>query len=341
MRELDCSGEWFTYRRLHKSFTKTAFTLLLLCYSQISFGQVTSDFSASTTEGCSPLVVCFTDLSTGNPTSWLWDFGNGNQSPDRNPCAIYIVPGTYTVSLTVSKSGSSDTKTVTNLITVFQDPTANFSASDTLGCSPKTITFTDLSTPGDAAIVSWNWDFGDGNTSTQQNPIANYTNPGCYRVVLFIQDANGCTHEYSVDDLICILPAPTADFEAVPNFSCTYPADITFTNLSSGGSGVTYLWDFGDSQTSAQENPTHTYTSAGSYTVELTITDAAGCSNTKTRADYLLIGALAPDFSASPTSGCGNVNVNFTDQTPAGANITDWYWDFGDGSFSTVQKHFP
>src|SRR5688500_9654130 len=82
------------------------FLFLWLLFQNNTFAQVTSDFSASVTQGCSPLVVCFTDLSTGNPDTWLWNFGNSNLSPDENPCAIYITPGTYTVSLTVSNGGS-------------------------------------------------------------------------------------------------------------------------------------------------------------------------------------------------------------------------------------------
>ncbi|GIV32628.1 MAG: hypothetical protein KatS3mg031_0163 [Chitinophagales bacterium] len=311
--------------------------LWLLLGSQ-AFAQLKADFSASVTQGCSPLVVCFTDLSTGSPTSWSWNFGNNNLSPDRNPCAIYIVPGTYTVSLTVSNSGGSDTKTVHAMITVFANPTANFTASKTTGCVPEAITFTDLSAPGDAPIVSWRWDFGDGNTSTAQNPTNLYTNPGTYTVVLVVRDANGCEHRKTLSNYITILPAPQVNFTAAPDFACSYPAAITFTSQVSGSQITGYLWDFGDGTTSTQQNPVHTYIAAGSYTVSLTVSNSGGCSDTKSKPDFLVIDHLQADFSVNRTSGCGSVNVSFTDQSVSSGTIVSWAWDFGDGATSSVKN---
>jgi len=328
-----------SFRKLWKLTLRTAFLLFLWFFFQNNaYAQITANFSASVTQGCSPLVVCFTDLSTGNPDTWLWNFGNGNLSPDHNPCAIYIVPGTYTVSLTASKGADSDTKTVNALITVFANPVANFSPSKTLGCAPESITFTDMSAPGDAAIVSWRWDFGDGNTSTQQNPTNNYTNPGTYSVVLEVTDANGCEHRYTRNNLITILATMTVNFSAAPTFACSYPATINFTDLSSGNMLNSWSWDFGDGNTSTQQNPTHTYTAPGSYTVALTVTNAGGCSKTTTKSNFLVVDDLHADFSVSDTSGCGNVNVNFSDESIADGVITSWNWDFGDGNTSTVQN---
>lgn len=317
---------------------RTAFFLLLwiLLQNNVS-AQVTADFSASVTQGCSPLVVCFTDLSAGNPDTWLWSFGNSNFSPDRNPCAIYIAPGTYTVSLTASNGSGSDTKTVNAMITVFANPTVNFSASNTTGCAPETIAFTDLTALGDAPLVSWRWDFGDGNTSTQQHPVNTYTNPGVYTVVLEVIDANGCTHSKSINNMITILATPIVDF-SVSGGSCTVPANLTFTDHTSGTMITGYFWNFGDGTTSTLQNPTHTYSSAGPYAVSLTVTNSAGCTGTKTMNNVSGAGGIQADFSVDDTAGCGSVSANFTDQSTSSGTIISWTWDFGDGGTSSVQN---
>src|SRR5438067_2425488 len=89
-----------------------------------------ANFSATPLSGCSPIVVQFTDLSTGNPTSWNWNLGNNTTSTLQNPSTIYLNPGTYTVTLTVSNAGGSNTKTVTSYVTVLASPIANFKADD-------------------------------------------------------------------------------------------------------------------------------------------------------------------------------------------------------------------
>jgi len=337
-RGLAVGGKTRALKKATLYILRTAlFLLLWIVLQNNSHAQVTSDFSASITQGCSPLVVCFTDLSTGNPGTWLWNFGNSNLSPDQNPCAIYINPGTYTVSLTVSNGSGSDTKTVNAMITVFANPVVDFSADNALGCAPKNITFTDHTTIGDAPIVSWRWDFGDGNTSVQQNPTNTYTNPGVYSVTLEVRDANGCEHSKRIDNMVTILASPDVDF-TMSGSSCAFPATITFTNQTTGSQITDYFWNFGDGNTSTQENPVHTYSAPGSYDISLMVTNAAGCSATKTISDFSGSGSLFADFSVDDTSGCGSVSANFDDESSSSGTITSWHWDFGDGGTSTVQN---
>ena len=121
-----------------------------------------ANFTGSPLAGCSPLIVNFTDQSTGNPSSWSWDFGNGNTSSLQNPSASYFSPGTYTVKLTVTNLNGSNTLTRTQYITVYESPTINFSASPLSGCYPLHVQFTDLSTAGPGNTnVSWDWDYQD------------------------------------------------------------------------------------------------------------------------------------------------------------------------------------
>ncbi|MCB0840468.1 MAG: PKD domain-containing protein, partial [Bacteroidetes bacterium] len=147
----------------------TIFAFVILFPFQSS-AQVTADFSANAVSGCSPLTVQFTNLSSGPITTYFWDFGNGNTSNLPSPGVIYLNPGTYNVSLTVSDGVNSDVMVKNAFITVFQDPAANFAASVTSGCAPLTVSFTDMTTLGDAPITSWSWDFGDGNVSSSSSP---------------------------------------------------------------------------------------------------------------------------------------------------------------------------
>jgi len=113
--------------------------------------QVTADFTADRTSSCSPLLVRFTDLSTGNITSWKWSLGNGNISTQKNPGAIYLTPGFKTITLIVSDGVTSDTITKTNYLQVFQNPEANFGVSSTTGCAPKQRTNCKL------VVGFWRW----------------------------------------------------------------------------------------------------------------------------------------------------------------------------------------
>src|SRR6478735_4073902 len=140
----------------------------------------TASFTATPTSGQYPLPVQFTDTSTGGATSWSWDFGDGGSSSLTNPTHTYAAAGTYTVSLHVSNSKGSDTSTQTDFVTVAdQPPIAGFTASPTSGQYPLSVQFTDTSVKHPTA---WAWDFGDGGTSTAQNPSHTYTTPGDYAV---------------------------------------------------------------------------------------------------------------------------------------------------------------
>jgi len=138
-------------------------------------------FTASPTSGLAPLAVTFTDASTGGPIAWLWNFGDGGTSTGQNPVHTYNSAGTYTVTLTASNADGEDTETKTNLITVLTQPMAAFAANITEGDAPLAVRFTDQSTGN---VTAWAWDFGDGSTSTEQNPIHTYESTGNYSVTL-------------------------------------------------------------------------------------------------------------------------------------------------------------
>lgn len=315
-----------------------AITGFLLFFSTQGHAQVSAGFTNAPSSGCSPLVVQFSDLSTGPVSSWFWDFGNGNTSTLQNPAAVYVTPGTYTVTLTVSDGSNNDTQTQANLITVFQNPTANFNASTpTNGCAPLTVCFTDLSTPGSGAINQWLWDFGDGNNSTQQNPCHTFSLAGSYTITLVATDVNGCQNTFQITNFVNVSNTPTATFTGGPLSACDPPLTVNYTNNSSGGAApLTYQWNFGDGNTSTQTSPSHTYTNYGAYNVTLIATDANGCADTLVRPAYVNINNIQAGFTSDTTVICEGQAINFTDTSFGGPNL--WTWDFGDGGTSNQQN---
>ncbi len=291
-----------------------------------------ANFTGNPREGCASLTVNFADLSENNPSSWSWSFGDGGTSTQRNPSHTYTNPGTYTVSLTATNSSGSDTETKTNYITVRQRPAAKFSATPTNGCASLTVQFTDQSTGNP---TSWNWTFGDGGTSTAQNPSYTYTNPGTYTVSLTVSNQCGLDTETKTD-YITVLPKPSADFVGTPTKG-EAPLTVQFTDNSTGNP-TSWSWNFGDGGTSTQQNPSHTYTNPGTYTISLTATNDCG-SDIETKSDYIEVKhPKNADFTWSSESPKEDEEVQFTDQSTPQEGIVSWSWDFGDGNTSTEQN---
>ncbi|MES1220996.1 MAG: PKD domain-containing protein, partial [Bacteroidota bacterium] len=306
------------------AFTFTSFTVC----AQVPV----ANFTASPIVGCSPLFVTFQDLSSGNPTSWVWDFGNGNTSTLQNPSSIYLTPGKYTVVLTVKNANGANTLTRSQYIEVYEIPTVSFTASKTNGCFPLKVQFTDNSSAGAGnSSTAWFWDFGDGSVSTQQNPVHTYTASGSFAVTLKVTNDKGCYRVATVPNYIQTLA------ELVPGFTnnqpavCQPPADVTFTNNSFGPGALSYQWNFGDGATSTDSSPLHTYTVKGLYDVSLVVISSTGCTDTLIKTKLIPVGTYSPTFSA-PDTVCINSSAAFTNtSSPVPTGVT---WDFGDGTTS-------
>jgi PKD repeat protein len=220
---------------IRQSICLTLFVLLLGSTGGRLFAQVTANFTSNVTSGCSPVVVSFNSTtSTGTITSWLWDLGNGNTSTVQNPTDIYSIPGTYTVTLTVTGVGGSDTRMMVNYITVFQRPDVIIGASPQSGCVPLGVQFTNNSIAYPGPFTSLIWDFGDGNTSNSANPPHTYSVPGTYNVLLSTIDNNGCAATNSVPTTINVSTPINANFSFGLVGSCGAPVTANFTDISTG-----------------------------------------------------------------------------------------------------------
>ena len=288
-----------------------------------------ANFSGTPTSGCVPLTVSFTDLSSNDPTSWSWDFGDLGTSSAQNPNHTYTSAGTYTVTLTATNAYGSDDEVKTGYITVIDVPTAGFTGSPRSGEVPLTVNFTNTS----SGAASYSWDFGDTGGSTQTNPSHTYTEAGTYTVVLTATNACGSDIHTEPDYITVTCTPPVAGFVGSPT-SGEAPLAVNFTDQSTGA--TSWSWDFGDTQTSSQQSPTHEYTDAGTYTVTLTATNSCG-SDDEVKTDYITVTCTPPvaDFVGSPTSGDYPLTVNFTDMS---TGATSWQWDFGDTETSTAQN---
>jgi gliding motility-associated-like protein len=310
-----------------RSYTKRTILLLatLFCFISV-FAQPKADFNASVTAGCSPLVVNFTDASTGNPTEWLWNLGNGTVSTNDNPSVIYVTPGTYTVKLRVRGAGGEDSITKVNYITVYAKPTINFSASPVSGCIPLDVNFTDSSIAGSGIIQNWVWDFGDGTSSIDQNPVHTYNSSGSFNVSLFVVNSFGCQQSLIKQSLIQPSDSIHADF--IYNYTniCEPPTLVNFTNTSSSAAPLTYAWDFGNGSQSSATDPSQTYNVSGTYNVRLIASNAGGCSDTIIHP--ISIGNVSAGFTL-PQGACINEPTVMSDSSsPVAVSAT---WDFGDG----------
>ncbi|MCI5058635.1 MAG: PKD domain-containing protein [Flavobacteriales bacterium] len=297
--------------------------------------------NASFVANSNNLIASFFDGSA-NTTSWSWAFGDGNSSAVQNPTHTYAASGTYNVCLTASNTNGCPNSTTCMNVTV-QDssgtggglpPTANMALSANSVCQGNQINFYDQSANNP---TSWQWTFQGGTpaTSNQQNPVVSYNFPGTYDVSLIVANANG------VDTIenagwITVHQQPNPSFASSINSLL-----VNFTDLSVGASS--WSWNFGDGSTSSLQSPTHTYSSAGTYTVCLTVHNA-GCGNA-TQCDSITVsgggGGQAPSaaYSVSNNNVCEGNSVQFFDQSTN--NPQAWSWTFQGGSPATSNLQNP
>ena len=247
----------------------------------------------------SPQSICFGSGFTlsgsvgGSATGGTWSGGSGTFSPNATtlnavytPSAADTVGGSVTLTLTSSGTGPCPFASSNVTLSFYPAPVVNFIVDDPDGCPVHCATFTDLSTvTGGGSIVSWNWNFGDGGSSTVQNPTHCYQNTGVYDVTLTVTTNNNCSATYTIIHMVNVFAIPVAAFNPNPNPASIFDGNITMNNQSS--SDVTYWnWNFGDGDTLAPltSSPTHLYptTTPGTYNVTLIVHNVHGCYDTIT-----------------------------------------------------------
>jgi gliding motility-associated-like protein len=289
--------------------------------------------------GCTTSPVVFTDTTNGNGRpviKYLWDFGDGAKADSNNPVHTYSTGGYYPVKFAVITDIGCLSDTVSQNIKIFNPPAAAFSLQSA-ACLNKAITFTDNSTnSAGGTLVKWYWNFGDNTTivKTDNNPVEHtYTSTGTYNVSLQVEINSGCkstvtTIPVAVNDLpmanftepaIC-LSDPVAQF-----YDSSYIAD-------NSQAAFTYLWNFGNGQTSSQKDGKSNYITAGIYDVKLTVTSNNGCVKDTTK-KFTVNGAVPlAGFSVNKASVlCSNKQISITDESTVdfGSIIrTEIYWDY-------------
>ena len=290
-----------------------------------------ADFTASVTEITAGESVQFTSQAQRAETyQWTFEGGSPASSSLANPSVNYMAPGQYTVKLQVSNESGSDIKTRTALITVKALSTvADFSASHRTIQAGSQVSYTDQSTQNP---TSWNWTFAGGSpaTSTAQNPTVTYNEPGTYAVSLNVTNAGG-THEVSRTGYITVVrKAPVAAFTASTN-TILAGESVSFGNQSTDAVSFEWTFEGGSPATSNLENPEVVYAQAGTYSVQLKVTNESG-SDLKVMESAITVKNLPveADFSVSETNIMIGESITFTDFSRN--NPTSWEWTFEGGS---------
>ncbi len=259
-------------------------TVVADAFSQPSFTATPANICSGDT-----VLITFTgNAATGATPAWNWGGGTVLSGSNLGPYAIKYTTG-GTIQLILNNNTCADTAALRSIV-VTPSPIASFTPSATQACTPATISFTNNSQNG----TTYNWDFGDNTTSTDQTPIPHlYSNSNSYSVILTV--ANGSCTALSAPQIIRVVDPPSADFSSAPDVTATplqiSQAQFGFTNLSSGA--TSYKWLFGDNDSSTVANPIHRYTRAGLFTVTLVAINSLGCTDTFSKGPYIII----PDSS--------------------------------------------
>ena len=278
------------------------------------------------------LSVQFQNQSFGEDLNFYWDFNDGTGSSEENPLKVYDFPGIYDVKLTVVKQDMSCSSDFISTVFVGDTLINNCFAMfyHTVNPNSNSVSFYDYSM-GNPTV--WEWNFGDGTTSAEQNPVHSYAENGVYEVNLKIENpATQCISSYMsyvyIGDTIV---NPCQAFFGT--FQGSNPFEIVFVDKSMGDI-ASWVWDFGDGTVSSEQNPVHVYSTAGVYFVTLTIqTTDNSCTSVYTQEVFVgnTPGCMAY-FEALPTPE--GATTYFFNNLSLG-NIDTYYWDFGDGNSST------
>ncbi|RFS24620.1 PKD domain-containing protein [Chitinophaga silvatica] len=286
----------------------------------------TPSFTADKTQSCTaPLTVNFFNSTVNNspdPVTYTYDYGDGTTGQDFQH--TYTQEGRYTVTLTAHTPSCSKPLVKKDYI-VIEKIKPSFTASNQ--CAGQSVIFTNTTMPIPANVL---WTFPDGTTQFTNNAVKQFNAPGDY-IIKMKATIGACEEE--ITQTIHINPSPTIDPVATPQSSCTAPFTTQFNAQSANA--TSWNWTFGDGSTSNAENPPHTYTQPGSYSISLKATNAEGCTQTISKTNYISI--VQPQATIQPDviEGCIPLAVNFNASINIPEPIASYEWDFGDGTTGT------
>jgi PKD repeat protein len=278
-----------------------------------------------------------------DPLSYLWIFGDGDQSIEPNPVHVYNAPGEYQVTLTVTDiDGASDTDSTK--CTLQNKPPIIILNGPYSVKEGEQITFNTTGTHDpDGEIVSYLWDFDDGTKSTQTQPTHTYSEKGDYTIELLVTDNYEAETKVTVKCTVSENKPPTSN--ANGPYTSNAEEEIYFTStgtIDPDDTELYYLWDFGDGTTSISPDPIHSYLEEGTYSVTLIVSDPSGSSDTDTTTSTIAPPLPKPPIAETngPYNGYKNKPIQFSSKNsndPDG-EIVEYLWDFGDGQYSKDQS---
>jgi len=292
-------------------------------------GPLSARAGAAPTAGDAPVTAAFFGSASGGtlPYSFTWSLGDGTTSNAQNPSHLYVTAGTYTATLTVTDA-QNHSAAAQATVDVSPTLTASDSVSPGSGTAPLPVAFT-ANTSGGKAPFSYRWAFGDGATSISQNPAHSYGVPGTFTVSLMVTDANGSV--VPVAPLtVNVAAGPLVASAASATSSGDAPMAAALSGSLTGGTPpYTFAWNLGDGTTSSQSSVNHTYTSAGSYSARLTVTDSHGVTS-QASVQLTVYPALSISTTAMPAAGEAPLLVGFTASASGGLAPYSYTWGFGD-----------
>ncbi len=288
----------------------------------------TAVITVNDTSTCNPGFSFQFNALMSNAVSWTWMFGDGNQSNLLNPSHVYADTGYFDVGLVMTSSnGCTDTVLMDDLVHIKWNPVPVVTLSADSGCIPHYLAMQTAYYPQ----TGYQWDLGNGITRNGSSVYYTYATAGIFPITLTVSYSSGCQQTVSAGPVYAF-DRPVFTYGMTNNNGCA-PLTVQFVN-NNAAANYTWLWDFGDGTTSALPVPTHTYSSAGIYQVSLTATSPSGCTHGFPLSDKVRVFAPSAAFTADLISGCPPLTVNFTNNS---SGASSFFWDFGDGTTSTVQ----
>lgn len=282
---------------------------------------------ASQTTGNAPLTVQFdASDSSGQIDSYNWDFGDGQLGTGRIVTHTFTAAGEYQVRLlVVGPGGQSAAQAAITAVRPPDAPVASFTANPTSGDIPLTVQFDAAGSTG--PIDSYAWNFGDGQSGSGVSPSHTFTAPGTYTVELTVSGPGGTSSTSVAVSATEPVTPPAAAFE-ITALGAYAPLEVEFINQTSG-ENLTFAWDFGDGQTSAERAPRHTFINPGTYTVTLTAEGLGGTDTAQQTFEVSPAPEVTAAFTVNPPGGEAPLSVQL--EAVQAANLVAYAWAFSDG----------